>query len=404
MIRSQRDDGRCRIGFTLIGGPRWAGGLNYLYTVLHAVSHDLSDRFSACLLISQEDEDLARQKFGGLADVHIIVDPRACGAGAGRRAVSALLTGRDALFAHLVSEQHIDLVFETARFFGFRFPVPVLSWIPDFQHRHLPWLFSRRAWWKRDIGFRAQCAGRRIVLLSSRTAERDCHRFYPSARGRTHVARFAATLDIAKAVERAATVRATYAIPDRFLFLPNQFWIHKNHRVVIDSLRHLKAEGTIDQVMPVILSGHTQDPRRPHLFSDSMRAADEAGIDGWFRHLGAIPYEDVLALNAASQGLLNPSLFEGWSTTLEEAKALGTPLILSDIPTHREQAAAARFFEADDPRALAQVLLDVSQQPDAQRLAPENLAQSHAQRHADFVVALRHAFDAASMVKSDPAG
>jgi glycosyltransferase involved in cell wall biosynthesis len=40
----------------------------------------------------------------------------------------------------------------------------------------------------------------------------------------------------------------------------------------------------------------------------------------------------------ASTALINPSLFEGWSTTVEEAKSTGTPMILSDLGVHREQA------------------------------------------------------------------
>ena len=54
-----------------------------------------------------------------------------------------------------------------------------------------------------------------------------------------------------------------------------------------------------------------------------------------------------------ANALLNPSRFEGWSTTVEEAKAVGTPMLLSDIAVHREQAPQARFFAPDDALSLA---------------------------------------------------
>lgn len=57
-----------------------------------------------------------------------------------------------------------------------------------------------------------------------------------------------------------------------------------------------------------------------------MDDAKASGVDSNFRHLGLIPYNDVFALNAACDALMNPSKFEGWSTPVEEAKALGTPL------------------------------------------------------------------------------
>jgi hypothetical protein len=42
---------------------------------------------------------------------------------------------------------------------------------------------------------------------------------------------------------------------------------------------------------------------------------------------------------------------EGWSTTVEEAKSLEGPLILSDIPVHRVQASTVA--DVFDPRSRA---------------------------------------------------
>ena len=38
-----------------------------------------------------------------------------------------------------------------------------------------------------------------------------------------------------------------------------------------------------------------------------------------------------------SQSVINPSLFEGWSTTVEESKTLNKQILLSRIPVHIEQ-------------------------------------------------------------------
>jgi glycosyltransferase involved in cell wall biosynthesis len=56
---------------------------------------------------------------------------------------------------------------------------------------------------------------------------------------------------------------------------------------------------------------------------------------------------------------INPSYFEGWSTTVEEAKSMGKGVLLSDIPVHREQSPQLGvYFHPDDPEALAAALLD----------------------------------------------
>ena len=68
-----------------------------------------------------------------------------------------------------------------------------------------------------------------------------------------------------------------------------------------------------------------------------------------------VPREDLYQLIRQSLAVLQPSLFEGWSTTVEEAKSIGKQIILSDLPVHREQVeSGARFFDANDPNSLAE--------------------------------------------------
>lgn len=50
-------------------------------------------------------------------------------------------------------------------------------------------------------------------------------------------------------------------------------------------------------------------------------------------------------------------VFEGWSTVVQDSKALGKPLLCSDIAVHREQAPnALGFFPCDAPIVLADLL------------------------------------------------
>ncbi|RWM80807.1 MAG: glycosyltransferase [Mesorhizobium sp.] len=124
-----------------------------------------------------------------------------------------------------------------------------------------------------------------------------------------------------------------------------------------------------------------------------MEFAETHRLGSHFRHLGLIPYDDVVALIGAADYLLNPSHFEGWSTTVEETKSLGTPMLLSDIPLHREQAPESLFFAPDSAEALAQRLLEAGQRP---RLACDSVAvlQGRQQmRRRDYAAALLALFE-----------
>jgi glycosyltransferase involved in cell wall biosynthesis len=76
--------------------------------------------------------------------------------------------------------------------------------------------------------------------------------------------------------------------------------------------------------------------------------------------LGVIPHDHIFHLMRQSLAVIQPSFFEGWSTTVEEAKSVGKRVILSDISVHREQnPPGAIFFDPLNPDALAQCLTQV---------------------------------------------
>lgn len=377
-----------RIAFPLIGRGGWTGGYVYLKNTLRLIRSRLDDELQASVFLSPAENEKFGAELRPLVGGPIIVDPAIAESGRGKSLARALLAGQDAPLAEVLHAAGIDVVFETAAFYGARFPVPVIAWMPDFQHRHMPEMFTRANRWRRDLGFRAQIASARTLMLSSATARDDLERFYPSARGRGHVVRFAIELDVTPHLARAAEVRAAYALPERFFYLPNQIWRHKNHAVVVAALARIKAGRGLDSLPPVAVSGQSRDPRNPAHFDELMAEARRAGVESHFRYLGLIPYDDVLALAAACDALVNPSLFEGWSTPIEEAKAFATPLILSDIPIHREQAPDARFFDPASPEAAAKALLDVASRLPAARPSPAELAAAQGRRLDEHARAL----------------
>jgi glycosyltransferase involved in cell wall biosynthesis len=66
-----------------------------------------------------------------------------------------------------------------------------------------------------------------------------------------------------------------------------------------------------------------------------------------------------MALLQTATAVVQPSRFEGWNTTLQDAKAVGCPVFVSDLAVHREQCPnALGFFSVDDPEALANLIAE----------------------------------------------
>ena len=233
-------------------------------------------------------------------------------------------------------------------------PLPCISWIPDFQHVHLPQFFLSKELSIRNLFFKRLLQKADIVVVSSAAAYADLVSFSPEHAVKGRVLRFCA---IRPNIGRdSVNVCECYGLRQPFFYLPNQFWAHKNHRVTIDALAILQVRWP---ALQIVCSGTLTDYRNPNHINELRTRIDELGLTDSFKLLGEIPYPHIAQLMVQAVAVINPSYFEGWSTTVEEAKSLGAPLVLSDIPVHREQCTLneAQFFSPDDSGSLA-VCLD----------------------------------------------
>jgi glycosyltransferase involved in cell wall biosynthesis len=345
-----------RVAFTLISAANWmgTGGYNYLVNLAQVLSAHAQDRVQMVLFVGTDTVAANLAAFAAIPGVEIVRAAAFDDARRNQRLRQALCTGRDRAAAHAFREHRIDVLFECAQFYGWRFPFPCLAWITDFQHRHLPELFSFAAYWKRDLGFRVQILSRRQVMLSSEDSRSDCETFFPRSVGRTSVVRSAMAPPDLPDVASDRAIAAGYQLPQCYFYLPNQFWRHKNHRTVIEALRMLRQKGS----NPVVAaSGREEDYRHPEHFAQLHALVSQYGLTHNFRFLGVLPRPHVFALMRACTALINPSLSEGWSTPVEEGKSLGVPMLLSDLRVHREQVGdRASYFDAEAAEQLASLM------------------------------------------------
>ncbi|MCS3894552.1 glycosyltransferase involved in cell wall biosynthesis [Bradyrhizobium japonicum USDA 38] len=355
-----------RIAFTNIPRRLWAGGHNYQRNLFEALNRHAPGSVTPVLFAGTADDSEEIAALAGIPAVEVVRSPvfdhAATGLARATDLARAIAFGLDGPAIAEFRTRKIDMVFESARFFGWRLPFPAIAWFPDFQHRLLPHLFSRSAYWRRDLGFRIQLASGRHVMLSSASALGDLKRFYPGLSKGVSVVRFATEPPASLLATNPSDVIASYGLPPRYFYLPNQFWRHKNHQLVVDALDLLKRRGL---GVVVAASGSTLDFREPGRFEAMMQEVKARGLETNFRHLGMIPLDHVYALLRASAALINPSECEGWSTTVEEAKSFGVPMLLSGLEVHREQTEGrARYFAIRDAEALADHMSQVARSAD----------------------------------------
>src|SRR5216683_726673 len=225
----------------------------------------------------------------------------------------------------------------------------------------------------------------------------DFQRFFPDAVVTPRVWSFCSV--ISERDRGGRNPLTTYQLPDKFAYVANQFWRHKDHTTVLVALSRLRQRGL---EVPLVCTGLERDVRSPGYFDELMSLAVELGICDQVRTLGMVPRADQIEIFRHAALVVQPSLFEGWSTVVEDAKAVAAPILLSDLPVHREQIAGmqrAWTFQPRDPDALANRLEEIwPTLPRRPNPAEEGaVAELHEQRVVDagrrFVVAAREAVD-----------
>jgi len=342
-------------------GEHWLGGVNY-YRNLVAVFDEAADPDLRLHLLTDDASLFADMPLSTRVSVRTLPMLRRNSPAWTVRKALQVASGRDLQLLAQLKRLDVRAVFFKYVAGAGAAGIPTFPWIPDFQSQHLPELFPRSI--VTSERKKAELCVRRAdgLVLSSQATCDDAVRLFGADRRKLHVLRFAPKIDFQPLGSAALRDQAfaRYGIDRPYVFLPNQYWQHKNHLLVAQALRSMREGGG---ALPLIVStGKTLDLRTPDYFAEFDAFIHDHGLAEHYRVLGVIPRQDMLVLLAHSVAVLNPSRFEGWSTTVEEAKAMGKRLLVSDIAVHREQVAGrpdAQRFGVDDAPALAALLVDL---------------------------------------------
>jgi glycosyltransferase involved in cell wall biosynthesis len=338
-----------RVGIPIIGDVDWLGGVSYIESLIRAVN----------VLPDQERPQLflmVPERFLDAIDLHQSILPLIDG---------ILFFGTDVKKAETKLRQpftqchSIEEVFSHLDFF---FPVvadvlPNLcsaSWIFDFQHIYLPEFFPQADIQKRNSAFRRIADSAKLAVFSSKNAENDFRKLYPDSQALTRVLSFHTLPPDEWYAADPTDIQKKYGLSDEFFICCNQFWVHKNHIRLFEALHGLLERG---ENIHLVCTGSTKDHRAPEYFAHLRQIIENSKLREYIHILGVIPRIEQIQLMRRATAVVQPSLFEGWSTVVEDARALGKPILLSDLPVHFEQAPDhAEYFNRMDADDLIQKL------------------------------------------------
>ena len=215
---------------------------------------------------------------------------------------------------------------------------------------------------------RARVLWRCKETLAIRTAKRvftvsQASRAAIAARWRLDAAQLAIVPEAASAVFRPRTpaqaeahLHAAGLQPgEPFLLFAGGISPHKNLAVLLGAVALLHSQGRPGPRLVVV--GDLDDEYFLSAAGAVRDRVSELGLSDRVLLPGFISDEALAALYSTATAVVNPSLAEGYGLPAVEAAACGAPLVLSDLPAHREALdGAALFVRPGDEAALAAAL------------------------------------------------
>lgn len=344
-----------KILFNGLGNRGWIGGLYYLKNIIFSClqSEAITNKFDIVVLIDPAHADIFDCfKESACVDIRVFE---------GESKWKLMLYEMNLIWLHGVKYCYALELNKIGKLFSKK----GIFWIPDFQHRTLPEFFKPEELARKEQNDLKMVMSENPMVLSSYDSKNDLEKFYPDYRCRIEVVHFVSYIEPevrAITPEMEQQVQEKFGLKKKYIYLPNQFWQHKNHIVAVKAIELLKERHALEDY-DFVFTGNLQDYRNPE-YIDRLKAIMEAPeVADSIKLLGFVERTEQLCIMKNAQFIVQPSLCEGWGTVLEDAKVLDKTVLLSDIPVHEEQKNEKCYlFDPHQPEALADLMEKLAQE------------------------------------------
>ena len=227
-------------------------------------------------------------------------------------------------------------------------------WFPDFQEIHFPKYFSLKSRLLRKFNLWMAATHSTKILISSNSVLDDIKKINKKAFRKSILIKHAINLPKIKIKK---DLHKKFGIKKKYFIVPNTYWMHKNHFVLLKAINFLK-KNKKEINFQIVTTGYFFDHRNPHYAISIKNYLIDNKLTEDFLILNIIKFQDLINLIKNSIALINPSKSEGWSNSVEQALALNKKIIVSNIKIHKEQNENKEFifFSQNNYKQLAKIL------------------------------------------------
>jgi len=346
---------KIKLGIPFSFSDSWVGGSYYILNLIRALNTlEDSKKPRLTIFVSKESD------FKYLDEIEYPYLTKKIYTGEGRLIAKLNQASRFLINRNITGkyfEGDLDVLFPASTVSFFRKIKKKIFWIPDFQEVYYPQYFSKSELMRRKFAQKKIAYSPTNIVFSSNNAANDFKKLYPGYTAKISILQFAVTHPKYEDL-LLEEILQKHKLSKRYFFVSNQFWQHKNHLVVLKALDKIKQEQqAID--FEIAFSGKETDYRNANYIQTLKLFIKEKDLTNNVKFLGFIDRREQLKLMSNSIAVIQPSLFEGWSTVVEDVKAMNQNIIVSNLEVHKEQLGdSGYYFDPNNEKELINHMVD----------------------------------------------
>ena len=345
-----------RVGIIINFNPRdWLGGYNYIYNLIFFLKKYKIKLIKPVIITNNRKNFVKPYNFKNIEILETKVVSKNNSLKRIFYKILIIIFGKNIFLDNFLIKNKIDAI-SHFEFTGRKSAIKSYTWFADFQEIHLPENFSFRGRILRALNLYLAYRNSTGLIISSKSVFKDLKKINEKYTQKAILLKHATNINKIVSYSKSEKILKKYGIKKNFFYLPNHFWKHKNHLTVLKALKYLKKKN--DKFI-VVSSGNFNDHRDYNHRNFLKKYIKENSLEDVFQYIGIVPFDDLVALMLRSVAVINPSKSEGLSNTVEQAKALGKKVLLSNIPVHLEQKNSNfYFFKSESHKDLAKLLVN----------------------------------------------
>lgn len=342
------------------------GAYTYTQTILNELDkrNELKEKFDVCLISRAAEKNFKQETVFPLFNINDFLTKKNFFIKV-INAIYRMIKGRniykyseERALNDLIKKEKLDLIWFSFPTLFRRVDCPYILTVWDLGHKVIPQfpeVYESGEGDYRELLYSTMISKAKFVITGNSAGAEQINKYYNLSREKIKELEFFTPQFVLENNYKKdlGELRQKWNLHGKYIFYPAHFWQHKNHIVILEALRKIKKIS--GEKISIVFSGTDKGN-----LEKIKEAIEEFGLETDVVFAGYITSEELLSFYDNALLMVYPSFLGPDNLPPYEAMARKCPVVLSDIPGHKEQCGdMALYFDPTDSDSLANVIAGI---------------------------------------------